>query len=89
MSIAGTSFGWVMVRRRSKLGEDGGCPMPATRARLRAHGGHPHAAHQRADVPPADERVLGAQEAAQHARAGEGEIKVQRVEPPHASMRAL
>src|SRR3954468_23584534 len=44
---------------------------------------YPHPSHQRLHVTPADLVSLGSQQAAQHPRAGEGELQMHPVEPSH------
>lgn len=58
-------------------------PMAATGARLRADGGQPHVAQERADPPSADARKGAAQQAAQHPRPREGNVQVQHIDLPH------
>ena len=44
---------------------------------------YPHPPHQRFDMPAADLAPLGSQQASQHPRAGEWELKVQPIQMPH------
>jgi len=53
------------------------------RARTAIQRLYPHPPHQRLHVPTADLAPLGSQQAAQHPRAGEGELQMQLVDPPH------
>ena len=53
------------------------------RARTAIERLYPHPLHQRLHVTAADLAPLGHQQAAQHPRAGEGELQMQPVEMPH------
>jgi len=44
---------------------------------------YPHPPHQRLHMPAADLAPLGSQQASQHTRTGEGELKVQPIQMPH------
>jgi hypothetical protein len=80
MSIAHTWFGRVIVSPRSRYGQIFVAGLGFGRARTAIERLCPHPLHQRLHVTAADLAPLGHQQAAQHPRAGEGELQMQSVE---------
>src|SRR5471032_2806564 len=83
MSIAHTWFGPVIAIPRMQVRVDLVARLRLGRARTAIKRFYPHPPHQRLHMPTADLAPLGSQQASQHPRAGEGELQMQLVEPPH------
>ena len=79
MSIAHTWFGHPAQQIRVDLVAG----LRLRRARTAIERLYPHPPHQRFDMPAPDLAPLGSQQATQHPRAGEGELQMQLVNPPH------